>query len=161
MTAPAPAPTTAPKRKLLTLGPGSFSLGEIGTPLDMSCQLTSLAIEWEVDAEDAEPTLCGGSIGGARNYTATIKGSVFQDIETDGVIDYTWKHKGIEAPFKFVPDEAGTAMVTGRITIDPINLGGDVRTRVKSDFEWTCVGDPIFEPDSTEGSTPANVGATG
>lgn len=154
-------PTTPPRRKLLTLGPGSLKIGEVGTELDMSCQLTSASISWEVDAEDAEPTLCGGSVGGARNYTATLAANLFQDIEADGVIDYTWKNKGMEVPFTFIPDEAGTAAVTGRVTIDPINLGGDVRTRVKSEIEWTCVGDPVFEPDSTAGATTADVGTSG
>lgn len=157
----APLPTESPKRDLLTLGPGRFILGELGTPLDMSCQLTAFSINWEVDAEDAEPTLCGGTIGGARNYVATVTGSVFQDVETDGVIDYTWKHKGVEVPFKFVPDDAGTAMVEGRVTIDPLTLGGDVRKRNKSEFEWACVGDPVFTADSTEGGTPADPGTEG
>ena len=156
-----PTPDTKPKRKLLTLGPGSFIIGETGTPLDMSCQLTAFSIEWEVDTEDPEPTLCGGMIGGARTYTATAKGSVFQDIEADGVIDYTWKHKGTEVPFKFIPDESAKAIVTGTVTIDPITLGGDARTRNKSDFEWGCVGDPVFDADSTAGATKALPGATG
>ncbi|MCT1804384.1 hypothetical protein M3B20_01365 [Corynebacterium sanguinis] len=154
-------PTAPVKRKLLTLGPGSLVIGSIGTPLDMSCQLTAFSIEWEVDAEDAEPTLCGDLIGGARTYTATAKGTVFQDIETDGVIDYSWKHKGTEAPFKFVTDETNAAAVTGRLIIDPITLGGDVRTRNKSDFEWQCVGDPVFNPTSNEGSTAAEPGTSG
>lgn len=154
-------PVEAPKRPILTLGPGSFKLGEIGTELDLSCQLTAFTISWEVDAEDAEPTLCGGTIGGARTYVATAAGSVFQDIEADGVIDYTWKNKGEEVPFTFIPDEAGAAQVTGRLMIDPINLGGDVRKRNKSDFEWQCIGDPVFTPDSTEGGTPAEPGTGG
>lgn len=156
MTSPNPV-----KRPILTLGPGSLVLGEIGTELDLSCQMTNVVVQWEVDAEDAEPTLCGGSIGGARTYTATLAGSVFQDIETDGVVDYTWKNKGVEVKFKFIPDSAGTAEVTGTVVIDPINLGGDVRTRNKSDFEWQCVGDPIFVADSTEGATPADPGTEG
>lgn len=155
------SPVTPPKRKLLTLGPGSLTIGEIGTDLDMSCQLTNVAVQWSVDAEDAEATLCGGSVGGARNYTANLAGTVFQDVELDGVVDFTWKHKGVEAPFKFVPDNEGSAVVTGRVTIDPIDLGGDVRTRPKSEFEWQCVGDPTFAHDPTEGGTPAVEGATG
>lgn len=155
------APTEAPKRPILTLGPGSFKLGEVGTELDLSCQLTAFTISWEVDAEDAEPTLCGGQIGGARNYVATATGSVYQDVEADGVVDYTWKNKGEDVPFTFIPDEAGTAMVTGTLTIDPINLGGDVRKRNKSDFEWQCVGDPVFVADSTAGATTADPGTTG
>lgn len=155
------APVTPPKRKLLTLGPGSLVLGAVGTELDLSCQLTNLKVAWEVDAEDPEPTLCGDVVGGARTYTATLSGTVFQDVETDGVIDYTWKHKGAEVPFKFVPDSTGTAAITGTTVIDPIELGGDVRTRNKSDFEWSCIGEPVFNPVSGDGGTAAAVGTGG
>jgi len=155
------SPSTPPKRKLLTLGPGSLKIGEVGSELDMSCNLTNASVTWEVDAEDPTPTLCGGTVGGARNYTATLAGTMFQDIEADGVIDYTWKNKGVEAPFKFVPDEAGAALIEGRVTIDPITIGGDARTRPTSDIEWTCVGEPTFTPDSTEGATTADAGTSG
>lgn len=155
------APDTPVKRKRLTLGPGSLKLGEVGSELDMSCQLTNARVTWEVDAEDATPTLCGGSVGGARTYTATLACALFQDIEADGVIDYSWKNKGTEVPFKFVPDEAGSALVQGTVTVDPINIGGDVRTRPTSEIEWACVGEPEFIPDSTEGGTTADVGTSG
>lgn len=150
-----------PKRAPLTLGPGSLVLGEIGTQLDLSCQLTNARVSWEVDAEDSEVTLCGDVIGGARTYTATLAGSVFQDVQADGVIDYTWKNKGAEVPFKFVPADTEKAVITGRVIIDPVEIGGNVRARNKSDFEWTCVGEPVFDADSTDGGTPAKVGTGG
>lgn len=150
-----------PRRKLLTLGPGSLVLGSIGSPLDLSCQLTNIRVEFEASAEDPEMTLCGETVGGSRTYSAKLAGTLFQDAEENGVIDYSWKNKGVEVPFKFVPDSTGTAAVTGRCTVDPITIGGDTRVKNKSDFEWQCIGEPVFNPLSNEGGTPAAVGVGG
>lgn len=148
---------TAPKRKIHTLGPGSLIIGSVGTQLDMSCQLTNIKFSAEADSEDPATVLCGDTIAGQRNYSWTLAGSTFQDIEADGVVDFTWKNAGVEVPFKFVPDSAGDAAVTGRVTIDPIELGGDVKVRNQSEFEWSCVGTPVFVPvggGDTEDTTP-------
>lgn len=138
------SPSSPVRRKIHTLGPGTLVLGSVGTQLDMSCQLTNTKISAEADAEDSEPTLCGDSIAGARTYAWTLSGTVFQDIEEDGVIDFTWKNAGVEMPFKFVPDMAGEASVTGRVTVDPLEFGGDVNVKNKSEFEWSIVGTPNF-----------------
>lgn len=143
-------PTESIKRKIHKLGPGTLVLGSVGTQLDMSCQLTSFKVAAEGDSEDAEPVLCGDSIAGARTYAWTASGNVFQDIEADGVIDFTWKHAGTEMPFKFVPDSAATASVTGRVTLDPLEFGGDVNVKNKSEFEWSIVGTPNFKVTAGE-----------
>lgn len=139
------APTTSPKRKPLVLGPGTLTIGQVGSPLDMSCQLTNVTITSEADAEDSEPTLCGGVLAGDRTYAWTLTGNVAQDIEKDGVVDWTWKNKGREVPFSFTPlNEIATTKVTGNVIVDPISLGGDVGKRGMSEFEWAIVGDPTL-----------------
>lgn len=136
-------PITSPRRKPLVIGPGTLTLGEIGTPLDMSCQLTNIVINPESDSEDAEPTLCGGSLPGDSTWAWTLTGTVAQDLEKDGVIDWTWKHKGKEVPFEFTPqNDVATTKVNGTVIVDPLALGGDVGKRGMSEFEWTIVGDP-------------------
>lgn len=146
------------KRKITTLGPGSFNFGSAGSNLDMSCQLTNLIIQAEGESEDPMLTLCGDSVAGSRSYNWTVSGTTLQDIEADGVIDYTWKNAGKEVPFKFIPDTAGKAAVTGLLIIDPIALGGDVGKKNTSDFEFAAVGTPIFDADSTDGASPASEG---
>lgn len=146
------------KRKITTLGPGTFNFGSAGSNLDMSCQLTNLLIQAEGESEDALLTLCGDSVAGARTYAWTVSGTVLQDIEANGVIDYTWKNAGKEVPFKFIPDSTGKAAVTGRLMIDPIALGGDVGKKNTSDFEFAVVGSPVFDADSTDAASPASQG---
>ncbi|RAV33532.1 hypothetical protein [Corynebacterium heidelbergense] len=161
MTAPNPLPSESPKRKKTVLGPGTLVLGSVGTQLDLSCQVTEITIGAEGDSEDPEYTLCGDTVAGERTYTWTMNVTAFQDLEADGVIDFTWKHAGKEMPFKFVPDSAGTAAVTGRVIIDPVQIGGKVRQKNTSEAEWQLAGAPNFNPNATAATVAASPGATG
>lgn len=160
MTSPTPGdipnvlPSESPRRAVHTLGPGTLVLGSVGTQLDMSCQLTEIKFTAEANSEDSEAVLCGDTIAGARTYEWQMTGSLFQDIETDGVIDFSWKYAGREMPFKFVPDATGTAAITGRATVDPIEFGGTIKVKNKSEFEWSLVGSPVFNPDANAATEP-------
>lgn len=156
-----PLPTDSPRRQIAKLGPGTLVLGSVGTQLDMSCQLTEITIAAEGDSEDSEGTLCGETIAGARTYAWTMTGSLFQDYETDGVIDFTWKNTGAEVPFKFVPDVSDPAAVTGRVTIDPLSIGGTVNQKNKSEFEWSIVGTPVFDAESNAATAQTTPGTEG
>lgn len=148
-----PSPTQAPRRKNLTMGPGTLTFGSVGSILDISCQITELKISAEGESEDAELVLCGDTIAGARTYTWTMTGTTFQDLEKDGVIDWTWKFAGTEVPFKFVPDATGTSSISGRVTVDPIEVGGTVGQKNKSEFEWSLVGAPNLTSQTTTSET--------
>lgn len=148
-----PTPSTAARRKNLTLGPGTLTFGSVGSILDMSCQITEIKFAAEGDSEDAELVLCGDSIAGARTYTWTMSGTTYQDLETDGVIDWSWKYAGTEVPFKFVPDSTGESAVTGRVIVDPIELGGTVGQKNKSEFEWGLVAAPSLRANTTTQGT--------
>lgn len=143
----------APKRKPLALGPGSLILGETNRLLDISCQVTAASISFEADSEDSLPTLCGGVIAGERNYTATLGFTAAQDLEKDGLIDWTWTMAGQEVPFTFTPRDDEAAKVVGRVIIDPVTIGGDVKKRNTSEAEFVCVDIPVFTPDETDDST--------
>lgn len=154
MTNPTPA-----KRKIHALGPGTLTIGETGARLDMSCQLTELTIGAEGNSEDSEFVLCGDEVAGARTYAWTMAGSIFQDIEIDGVVDFTWKNAGAEVPFSFAPDLSSGSTVVGTVRIDPVTLGGTVKQKNKSDIEWSIIGNPVFTPSGaggTQGTTPGD-----
>lgn len=150
------APAAPPKRPIHTLGPGSLILdapsgGSVA--LDASCQVSNLVIAAKGDSEDPTPTLCGGSVAGARTYAWTMAGSMFQDVQADGLIDWTWRHAGAETAFTFIPDTTGSARVRGTVMVDPIDLGGDVKKRNLSEFEWNITGDPSFDAEPDDGGT--------
>lgn len=129
------------------LGPGTFTFGETGTPMDASCQLVNAVLAWEKDADDDIRTLCGDTVAGSVTYTAALSGTLLQDLTVeDGLVAYTWTNKGSAVPFEFVPNTAAGATVTGTIVIDPLDVGSDDEygAVMDSDFEWACVGEPVL-----------------
>ena len=127
------------------LGPGTLTIGDTGTLLDLSCQLSAAKVEWDKDKEDDTPVLCGESIAGGVDYTAKLTGTVLLDLSDGGMVDYTWEQKGTQQPFVFVPSEAAAKQVSGILTVDPLDVGGDeVKKNMSVDFEWDCVGEPTF-----------------
>lgn len=129
------------------LGPGTFTFGDTGTPLDASCQLANGVVAWDKDADDPITVLCGDVVPGSVDYTATMSGNLLQDLtEEDGLVSYTWAHKGEAVPFTFTPNTAAGATVTGTVVIDPLDVGSedDFGAVMTSDFEWDIVGEPIL-----------------
>lgn len=142
------------RRPPVALGPGSLILGETATALDISCQVTAAKVTFDSDKEDDLPTLCGTVISGEKNYTAKLEVSAAQDLEANGLIDWTWKNAGAEVPCKFIPlTGEGAAEINGTVVVDPVEFGGDVKKRNISEFEFDFVGLPTFTPDTTADST--------
>jgi len=127
---------------------GSLTLGT--TPLDVSCQVTSVSVNptENVDTEDAIHVLCGEVLPASDtvDYSYTLSGTVLQDLSTGGGVGYTWDNAGQEVPFEFVPDDTAADMVTGTCRLIPLTIGGDVPSRPTSDFEWAIIGTPVFTP---------------
>jgi hypothetical protein len=127
------------------MGPGLLSIGSAGTSLDITAQLTSALVKWKADAGDSTETLSGDTVGGDRTYTAQLTFTAYQDdLAAGGLVDYTWAHKGEEVPFTFEPQSALERGVTGVVTIDPLDIGGDVGKKNTSDASWDCVGEPAL-----------------
>lgn len=149
----------ATNRPLHQLGPGSLTFDAPGggsVLLDMSAQVTKCSIAAKGDSDDPTPVLSGGQVVGARTYAWTLSAELFQDAAKDGVIDWSWRNAGAETTFTFTPS-AGGEKVTGRVQVDPIDLGGDVKKKNTSEIEWTITTTPSFTPagTGTAGTTPA------
>lgn len=141
------------RRPPVTLGPGSLTFGAVGSELDISCQVTACKVTFDSDKEDDLPTLCGTVISGEKIYTSKLEFSAAQDVEADGMIDWTWSNAGTEVPFTFIPIASGAAAVKGTVVVDPVEFGGDVKKKNISEAEWDIVGLPTFTPDETPDST--------
>jgi len=137
--------------KVTKLGPGTLTVGSV--PTDFTCQVTAARVEWSADAEDDVETLCGDSVPGARNYSSTLTGTMFNDLgTTPGIVEFSWTNKGTTQPFVFRPSmTSGVKQVVGSLIIDPISVGGDeVGQNMTSDFEWSIVGDPTLSAPALE-----------
>jgi hypothetical protein len=131
------------------MGPGTFSVGSVGSVMNMTAQLTKCRVAWKANAADSVKTLSGDSVGGGTTYTAQVTGTAFQDtLAADGMVDWTWANKGEEHPFTFIPRD-GSRGVSGVVRVDPLDVGGDVGAKNTSDFTWDCVGEPELVDDLT------------
>jgi len=137
--------------KVTKLGPGKLTVGTV--PTDFTCQVTAARVEWSVDAEDAILTLCGDSVPGARNYSASLTATLFNDLgTTPGIVEFSWTNRGTQHPFVFQPSTvSGVKQVVGTLVIDPISVGGDeVGQNMASDIEWEIVGIPTLTTPTVE-----------
>lgn|SRR5262245_41775049 len=133
--------------KTVKLGPGLLSIGATGTEVDFTCQVTAAHVDWNVDEGDDTKVLCGETVPGERTYSASLAGTVFQDLDAAGIVQFSWDNKGEEVPFKFVPNTAAAVSVEGSVIVDPLTVGGDeAGANMTSDFEWVIVGDPVLGP---------------
>ena len=128
-------------------GPGTLSIGEVGTAIDISCQIEFASVQWDKTKDDDVMVLCGDVVPGATTRTATLSGHIFQDTSSaTGIVQASWGAlKGQTVPFKFVPNTADDVQVAGEVTVEPITVGsGEAGANMASDFEWDIVGEPTL-----------------
>jgi hypothetical protein len=142
---------------------GTFKLGTTPAEMDISCQLTNIryASAYSDDGDTVE-TLCGDKIAaGEKSDGATLQGTFIQDWTAAtgaSVILYLMEHDLEELDYTYTPNPDG-ATFTGKVRVKLPSefLGGDVATRITSDFEWTCVSwPPVQTPPVVQ-----TAGATG
>jgi hypothetical protein len=129
------------------MGPGTLSIGSIGSPLDLTAQVTACKVTPSVNKEDPTPTLSGETLAGDRTTTWKLGATLVQDLSTAGMFDYTWGNAGDEVPFTFTPSTAAGRTVTGNVIVDPLELGGDVGKKNTTELDWDIVGDPVLGDD--------------
>jgi hypothetical protein len=135
-----------PTAKKTPLGPGTLTLGDVGSPIDISCQVINAVVEWDKDKDDDVTVLCGDVVAGSTTYTAQITGELFQDVDDPaGILATSWTQKGTEIAFSFVPNTAAGTECEGTLILDPIDFGGDeAKANMTSDFTWAIVGEPTL-----------------
>lgn len=136
----------SPEYPTYDLGPGTLSIGETGTPIDISCLVNNAKIAATKDQADSTTKLCGTVKPGKTTYTYALSGNVDTDIgEESGFFAFTQANAGTETDFTFEPStEAGTS-AAGKLTIDPLDFGGDTMgDPMTSDFEFAITDKPTY-----------------
>lgn len=136
--------------KSYRVGPGSLLLGEDTNEMEISQQVKALTVSWDKDKEDDDNVLSGNTIAGEATYTAKVTGTVNQDLVADGFLAMTWNEKGAVKPFKYIPNEDRDATITGKLVLDPLDIGGEVKSRATAEFEFDCEGEPKLTFGTTE-----------
>jgi hypothetical protein len=152
------------------LGPGTLTIGQTGTPIDVSCLINSATISASKNEEDSTTKLCGTVKPGAVSYDYSLAGNIDTDNATDsGLFALSQRAPGSQQPFTFTPNDqdadavAGifgpSATASGTLVLDPLDFGGDTMgALMTSDFEFTLVGQPTYAyPDGGAGGASADV----
>lgn len=126
------------------LGPGVLSLGESGTLREFNSQVTNARWTPNVDQEDPIPVLSGDQIVDDPDITSVIAGTFLQDYGSESLVKWCWDQRGQVLPFEFKPRNDSELTISGECQVLPVEVGGDVKTRNTSDFEFPVVGDPTF-----------------
>lgn len=137
--------------KSVKLGPGTLTFGPATPTMDASAQVQNCVVGWDKDKADDITVLTGEVVGGGTTYTATLSGTFLQDLATGGLVEWSWDNKGSQQAFTFTPNTANGTVVTGQVIVDPIDVGTteDYGTTMSSDFEWDCVGEPVYAGGTT------------
>lgn len=126
-----------------TLGPGSLKIGETASAREFAMNLTNCRITSNTSSEDPTPMLDGSEMDGEDTYTFALAGSIQQDYDFDSLERYCFENRGRLIPFLFTPANAGGIDWSGTIKIRPVaEMGGDVKRRNTTDFEFPISGAP-------------------
>lgn len=130
-----------------TQGPGTLELG--AGPLDASAQVAEFAVECTENVKKKDPqTMLSGEV---KTYPDTVThewkatGVIQQELETAGLIAFSWANMGVEVPFTFIPATAEGKQVTGELRVVPIKLGGKSGEDNTSSVTWAIIGTPVLE----------------
>jgi hypothetical protein len=129
------------------LGPGTLTIGQTGTPIDISCLVNNAVIAADKSQGDSTTKLCGTVKPGAVTYEYTLAGNMDTDVaEAAGFFALSQTQAGKELDYTFTPNtEAGTE-ATGTLIVDPLDFGGDTSGEtMTSDFEFSLVGPPTYD----------------
>jgi len=135
----------------MKFGPGTLTIGETATVIDVSCLVNGAVISSEKDEGDSRTALCGTVRAGTTDYSWSISGNMDIDPEDpDGIFMLSATAYGTELPFVFTPNTVGQVTATGILVLDPLDFGnGDddaYGSPMTSDFEFSLVGPPTYSP---------------
>lgn len=143
---------------------GKLTLGGTGSPPvggeEFACQATNVRVvpSFNDEGEPAE-TLCGDKLSASTTSTWNLQGTSIQDFDSPtGFVKYTWENNLENIPFTWQPNENAT-VVSGTVQIRAVEMGGDVNTRITTDFDWPLQGDPtVVWPVVAGGATGTAAG---
>ena len=141
---------------------GKFTLGGAagvgGT--EFACQATNVRVTPSHDETgDEVETLCGDKLAPDVKTSWALAGTSIQDFDSpDGFVQYSVENNLQVVEFSWQPN-AGTFTVLGTVQVRAVEIGGDVNTRLTTDFEWPCQDDPTFTWPAVAGTTTSQAPA--
>lgn len=126
---------------------GQLTFGGATPVADFSCQPSNIRLTPTTDTEDPLETLCGDSIAGTGKTTWQMQGSAVQDFDdVDGFVAFCFDNNGDTVPFTWKPNATSPTTWTGNLIVQAVEIGGDVNTRLTTDFTFDINGTPVRTP---------------
>lgn len=129
------------------LGPGRLTIGETGTPTEWGAYTTNTRLEPEVDDGDTMWFLDNTS-DNDETESYVLAGTIAQTYDAESLLLFCHENRGKKLPFTFVPSDDSDLIASGTIRIRAVSIGGDVKVKNTSDFEFPGV-DGFYELAST------------
>lgn len=123
------------------LGPGSLTIGDGEDQRNLAVDVTNAKLTPSNNSDDPDNFL-DGHVEANTSTTWALEGTIADDFTMDGAAVWCLQHNGETLPYVFVPTTAGAVQFKGKCTIQPIAVGGDVKTKNKQDFSFAC-DDPV------------------
>lgn len=125
------------------LGPGSLKFGETGTEQEFASALTNARLSPSLEEEDNIDVLSGEVLDGDDTLEYTLSGTLLQSYDQAGLVHWSYVNRLLVLDFEFIPNTAESDYGwRGQCKIVPLEVGGDVKTRNTSDFEFKVIGEP-------------------
>jgi len=111
---------------------------------DFSCQPTNIRLTPTTNTEDPLETLCGDTAAGTGSTTWALTGTAIQDFDDpEGFLMHSFDHNGETVPFSWQPN-ATSGTWTGEVTVQALEIGGDVNARITTDFSFPLTAAPVY-----------------
>lgn len=122
--------------KIRTLGPGIFKITTNNGDKNFSADLTKAQLN-PSNSSDNPTTYLDGSEETNTTTTWTFEGTVGDDFSEDGLAVWLFDHQGETLPAQFVPNKNSKIQWTFNVTVAPIAIGGDVKSKNTNDLSLT------------------------
>lgn len=150
---------------MTVLGPGVLKFGEIGTEIDVSCNVNNATLTSSKDQGDSKTMLCGTVKPGSVTYSKSLSGNIDIDLEAgeEGFFALTQLQPGSQVKFTFTPNTAEGTSAAGTVVIDPLDFGSSdgYGADLASDFEFAVVGAVTWTWGGGVDATGATAGSPG
>lgn len=128
------------------LGPGTLTLGATGDVKQFAAHLTAASLEPSYSDGDVLDLLDGTQERDADEETWVLSGTLRQQLTaSDAIEDWCLENANTSVPFVFTPVNTVTKSYTGTVRIRAVTIGGDVKKKNTSDFEFPVEGRPEID----------------
>jgi hypothetical protein len=151
-------PITESRVKQGTLTFGGEGGGTPTTGTVFACQASTVKVTPSHDNDgDRVETLCGDSIPAGKKESWTLNGTSIQDFDDpEGFLAYCFTNSMQTVAFEWVPNVSGAPTWAGEVVILALEEGGDVNTRLTTDWEFEIVGIPTRTAAAANGAASSS-----